>query len=218
MTGSPTGPSGQPQGNSGPIGAVVIAYGYPSPTGLSDRDPGKAQGRPGRSLLARARARPRRHGHGLPCPRPQARRAVALKVLRPELGAVLGAERFLREIRLTATLQHPHILPLLDSGEADGRSSTTSCPTSRASRSAQRLQREGQLPLDEALRLTREVAEALDYAHSQGIIHRDIKPENILLSRRPCPGRGLRDRAGGAPRPAAVGSRRRGSRSARPPT
>src|SRR5688572_8675956 len=96
-------------------------------------------------------------------------RPVALKVLRPELGAVLGAERFLREIRLTATLQHPHILPLLDSGEAAGRFYYI-MPYIEGESLRQRLQREAQLPLGETLRLTREVAEALDYAHSQGII------------------------------------------------
>jgi Tol biopolymer transport system component len=109
-------------------------------------------------------------------------RPVALKVLRAELGAILGAERFLREIRLTAKLQHPHILPLLDSGEAASRFFYV-MPYVEGESLRQRLQREGQLPLDEALRLTREVAEALDYAHQQGIIHRDVKPENILLSR-----------------------------------
>jgi eukaryotic-like serine/threonine-protein kinase len=109
-------------------------------------------------------------------------RPVALKVLRPELGAVLGAERFLREIRLTATLQHPHILPLLDSGEAGERFYYV-MPYVEGESLRHRLQREAQLPVDEALRLTREVAEALDYAHSEGIIHRDIKPENLLLSR-----------------------------------
>jgi eukaryotic-like serine/threonine-protein kinase len=109
-------------------------------------------------------------------------RPVALKVLRSELGAVLGAERFLREIRLTATLQHPHILPLLDSGEATGQFFYV-MPYVEGESVRQRLQREGQLPVDDALRLTREVADALDYAHGRGIIHRDIKPENLLLSR-----------------------------------
>jgi eukaryotic-like serine/threonine-protein kinase len=108
-------------------------------------------------------------------------RQVALKVLRPELGAVLGAERFLREIRLTATLQHPHILPLLESGEALGWFYYIT-PYVQGESLRHRLRREAQLPLGEALRLTREVAEALDYAHSHGIIHRDIKPENLLLS------------------------------------
>jgi serine/threonine-protein kinase len=109
-------------------------------------------------------------------------RRVALKVLRPELGAILGAERFLREIRLTANLQHPHILSLIDSGEAAGQFFYV-MPYVEGESLRERLQREGQLPLSEALRLAGEVAEALDYAHQQGIIHRDIKPENILLTR-----------------------------------
>ena len=109
-------------------------------------------------------------------------RLVALKVLRPEVGAILGGDRFLREIQLTAGLQHPHILPLLDSGEAGGFLYYV-MPYVEGESLRQRLSREGQLPLDEALRFTREVAEALDYARDQGIIHRDIKPENILLSR-----------------------------------
>jgi serine/threonine-protein kinase len=109
-------------------------------------------------------------------------RSVAVKLLRPELGAILGAERFLREIRLTAKLQHPHILPLLESGKA-GEQFFYVMPFVEGESLRQRLQREGQLPLDETLQLTREVAEALDYAHGQGIIHRDIKPENILISR-----------------------------------
>jgi serine/threonine-protein kinase len=109
-------------------------------------------------------------------------RLVAIKVLRTDLSAVLGTERFLHEVRLTAQLQHPHILTLLDSGEGGGLCYYV-MPYVEGESLRQRLQREGQLPLDEALRLTREVAEALDYAHQQGIIHRDIKPENILLSR-----------------------------------
>ena len=109
-------------------------------------------------------------------------RPVALKVLRPELAAILGAERFLREIRLTANLQHPHILPLLDSGEAAGFLYYI-MPYVEGKSLRGRLNRERQLPVEEALRLTTEIAEALEYAHEQGIIHRDIKPENILLSR-----------------------------------
>jgi serine/threonine-protein kinase len=109
-------------------------------------------------------------------------RLVALKLLGPELGAILGGERFLREIRLTANLQHPHILPLLDSGEAGGFLYYV-MPYVEGESLRRRLQREGQLPVEDALRLTREAAEALEYAHQQGIIHRDIKPENILLSR-----------------------------------
>src|SRR6266571_179249 len=107
-------------------------------------------------------------------------RPVALKVLRPELAAVLGAERFLREIRLTAQLQHPHILTLIDSGEADGFLYYV-MPYVEGESLRQRLEREGQLPLDEALRIARAIASALDFAHARGVIHRDIKPENIML-------------------------------------
>src|SRR5436189_1273342 len=107
-------------------------------------------------------------------------RPVALKVLRPERAAVLGAERFLREIRLTAQLQHPHILTLIDSGEADGFLYYV-MPYVEGESLRQRLEREGQLPLDEALRITRAIASALDFAHARGVIHRDIKPENIML-------------------------------------
>jgi serine/threonine-protein kinase len=107
-------------------------------------------------------------------------RLVALKLLRPELSAILGAERFLREIRLTAGLQHPHILPLLDSGEASN-SLFYVMPYVEGESLRQRLQRDGQLPLEEALHITRGVAAALEYAHGQGVIHRDVKPENILL-------------------------------------
>jgi len=114
-------------------------------------------------------------------------RPVALKVLHPELSASLGPERFLREIRTTARLEHPHILPLLDSGEATGGAAGAllwySMPYVEGESLRDRLQREGQLPLDQALRIAREAADALDYAHEHGIVHRDIKPENILLSR-----------------------------------
>ena len=107
-------------------------------------------------------------------------RPVALKVLRPELAAVLGAERFLREIRLTAQLQHPHILTLIDSGEADGFLYYV-MPYVEGESLRQRLEREGQLPLEEALGITRAIASALDFAHGRGVVHRDIKPENIML-------------------------------------
>jgi Tol biopolymer transport system component len=107
-------------------------------------------------------------------------RAVALKVLRPELTAVLGAERFLDEIRLTARLDHPHILTLIDSGEADGLLFYV-LPYVRGESLRARLDHEKQLPLDDAVRLVRQVASALAYAHSHGVVHRDIKPENILL-------------------------------------
>src|SRR3989441_5420941 len=107
-------------------------------------------------------------------------RAVALKVLRPELAAVLGIERFLSEIRVTAHLQHPHILPLFDSGQAGGLIYYV-MPHVEGESLRQRLEREKQLPIDEALRLASGVASALDYAHRHGVIHRDIKPENILF-------------------------------------
>ncbi len=107
-------------------------------------------------------------------------RDVAIKVLHPDLGAALGAERFLSEIKTTAKLQHPHILPLLDSGAADGLLYYV-MPYVRGETLRARLERERQLPLDDALRIAREVAGALEHAHKQGIIHRDIKPENILL-------------------------------------
>jgi serine/threonine-protein kinase len=107
-------------------------------------------------------------------------RKVALKVLRPELSAILGAQRFLAEIKTTANLQHPHILSLFDSGEADGLVFYV-MPFVEGESLRDRLTRERQLPVDEAIRITREVASALDYAHRRGIVHRDIKPENILL-------------------------------------
>jgi len=109
-------------------------------------------------------------------------RRVALKVLHPELASTLGPERFQREIKLAARLQHPHILTVLDSGEGAGQLWYT-MPFVEGESLRERLTRERQLPLDDALEITREVADALGYAHSQGIIHRDIKPENILLSR-----------------------------------
>ena len=108
------------------------------------------------------------------------RRAVAVKVLHPELSAQLGPERFLKEIELTASLQHPHILPLFDSGEAGG-SLYYVMPYVNGESLRARLARERLLPVDEAVRITREVASALDYAHRHGVVHRDVKPENILL-------------------------------------
>jgi len=107
-------------------------------------------------------------------------RKVAVKVLKPELAAVLGAERFVVEIKTTAALQHPHILPLFDSGEADGFLYYV-MPFIDGETLRARLDRETQLGVDEAVRITRDVADALDYAHRHGVIHRDIKPENILL-------------------------------------
>jgi serine/threonine-protein kinase len=110
-------------------------------------------------------------------------RPVALKVLHPELAATLGPERFLREIQLTAQLQHPHILPVYDSGDAAGQLwYTMPYVEGESLRERLQLQREKQLPLDDTLRIVRELAEALAYAHAHGVIHRDIKPENILLS------------------------------------
>ena len=108
-------------------------------------------------------------------------RPVAVKVLRPELAAVLGADRFLQEIRVTANLQHPHILPLFDSGETNGFLFYV-MPYVEGESLRHRLQREGQLPVEEAIRIATEVANGLDYAHRHGLIHRDIKPENILLN------------------------------------
>ena len=109
------------------------------------------------------------------------KRKVAVKVMRPELAATLGAERFLREVEIAGQLSHPHILPMYDSGESDGLLYYV-MPYVPGETLREKLQREGALPADEALRLAREVAEALAYAHRQGIIHRDIKPANILLS------------------------------------
>jgi eukaryotic-like serine/threonine-protein kinase len=116
-------------------------------------------------------------------------RQVAIKVLHPELAAAIGAERFLAEIRVTANLQHPHILPLHDSGIAVGGSAGDGpgsllyyvMPFVKGESLRDRLARERQLPIAEAVRIARDVAGALDYAHRQGVIHRDIKPENILL-------------------------------------
>jgi Tol biopolymer transport system component len=107
-------------------------------------------------------------------------RQVAVKVLRPELAAVIGAQRFLQEIKTTANLQHPHILGLIDSGAAHGLLWYV-MPFVRGESLRDRIRTEKQLPIPEAVRLAGEVASALDYAHRQGVIHRDIKPENILL-------------------------------------
>src|SRR5687767_14894164 len=107
-------------------------------------------------------------------------RKVAIKVLREALAASLGPGRFLTEIKTTARLQHPHILPLLDSGAAGGLLYYV-MPYVRGETLRARLTRERQLPLDDALQIAREVADALGAAHGLGIIHRDIKPENILL-------------------------------------
>lgn len=109
-------------------------------------------------------------------------RRVAIKVLHPEQSAAVGKERFLREITTTANLQHPHIVPVFDSGEASGQLYFV-MPLVEGESLRARLDREGRLPVEEAIRLTREVADALEYAHGAGILHRDLKPENIMLSR-----------------------------------
>jgi serine/threonine-protein kinase len=109
-------------------------------------------------------------------------RKVALKVLKPDLAAALGADRFLAEVNTTANLQHPHILPLHDSGEADGFLFYT-MPYVEGETLRHKLDRERRLPEDEAIRITTDVADALQLAHERGVVHRDIKPSNILLSR-----------------------------------
>src|SRR5216117_4078993 len=107
-------------------------------------------------------------------------RRVALKVLNPELGAVVGVERFLSEIQVTANLQHPNLLPLFDSGEADGLLFYV-MPYVEGESLRAKIYREKQLPIDEAIHIAAAVASALDYAHRHDVIHRDLKPENILL-------------------------------------
>ncbi|MGK2933738.1 MAG: serine/threonine-protein kinase, partial [Gemmatimonadaceae bacterium] len=107
-------------------------------------------------------------------------RKVAIKVLHPELSAVLGPERFLKEIELTANLQHPHILPLFDSGSTGGLLFYV-MPYVEGETLRGKLARERQLPVPDAVRIAADVADALDYAHKRNVIHRDIKPENILL-------------------------------------
>jgi len=110
-------------------------------------------------------------------------RKVALKVLRPDLAATLGPERFIREITVAANLQHPHVLPLYDSGEAGGFLFYV-MPYVDGPSLRQKLIREGELPVTDAVRILRDVADALAYAHQQGVVHRDIKPENVMLSGR----------------------------------
>ena len=107
-------------------------------------------------------------------------RQVAIKVLRPELGALLGPDRFVREIRVAASLNHPHILPLYDSGQV-GELLFYVMPFVRGESLRQLLERERQLSVDAAIAIVRHVASALDHAHALGLVHRDIKPENVLL-------------------------------------
>ena len=107
-------------------------------------------------------------------------RRVALKVLHPELSSALGPDRFLREIKLAARLNHPHIVPLFDSGEAAGHLYYV-MPVVEGETLRDRLLREGQIPVEESLQIVRGIASALDYAHRQNIVHRDIKPENVML-------------------------------------
>src|SRR5204862_7803258 len=106
-------------------------------------------------------------------------RRVAIKVMRDEITAAVGAERFLEEIRVTALLQHPHILPLFDSGSIGGLL-WYAMPFVEGETLRSRLTREVRLPVDEAVRLASEVADALEHAHARGIVHRDVKPENVL--------------------------------------
>jgi serine/threonine-protein kinase len=108
------------------------------------------------------------------------RRPVALKVLHPELSAVLGPDRFLREIELTAKLQHPHIVPLFDSGTA-GELLYYVMPYVEGETLRARLARERELPVADAVRIATEIADALDHTHRHGVVHRAIKPENVLL-------------------------------------
>ena len=110
------------------------------------------------------------------------KRSVALKVLHPELAQTLGPERFQREIETAARLQHPHILTVHDSGDTAGQLWFT-MPFVEGESLRDRLRRECQLPVEEAVRITREAAQALQYAHDHGVIHRDIKPENLLLTK-----------------------------------
>ena len=107
-------------------------------------------------------------------------RYVAIKLLNPELGAILGVDRFLAEIRVTANLQHPNLLPLFDSGEANGRPLYV-MPYVEGETLRHRIDREKQFPVDDAVRIAIAVAGALEYAHAHGVIHRDLKPENILI-------------------------------------
>src|SRR5688500_929507 len=108
------------------------------------------------------------------------KRSVAIKLVHPELAQAVGKERFLREIEIAAQLTHPHIVPLFDSGEVDGRLFYV-MPFLDGESLRQRLDRERQLPIPDAIEIARRVASALDYAHARDVVHRDIKPENVLL-------------------------------------
>ena len=108
-------------------------------------------------------------------------RKVAVKVLRPELAAAVGSERFLREIKIAANLTHPHILPLHDSGEAEGFVYYV-MPFIRGQTVRERIVKEGELPVNETVRIIRGVVDALAFAHSEGVVHRDIKPDNVMLT------------------------------------
>jgi serine/threonine-protein kinase len=110
-------------------------------------------------------------------------RQVAVKVLRPDLAAALGPERFLREIEVAAQLHHPHVLPLYDSGDADGFLYYV-MPYERGQSLREKLAKEGELPISDAVRILRDVVDALAHAHKLGVVHRDIKPDNVMLSER----------------------------------
>jgi serine/threonine protein kinase len=108
-------------------------------------------------------------------------RHVALKVLRPDIAQAIGAERFLREIRIAAALQHPHIVPLYDSGDADGMLFYV-MPYITGTSLREKLTKEGELPIGETVRILRDIADAIAAAHEHGVVHRDLKPENVMLS------------------------------------
>src|SRR5688572_4586920 len=110
-------------------------------------------------------------------------RDVAIKVLKADIAAVIGADRFLSEIKTTAQLKHPHILPLFDSG-SDGSALYFVMPFIDGESLKQRLRRTGRLPLDEAIRILRQLADALAHAHARGIVHRDVKADNVLVADR----------------------------------
>ncbi|HET7040384.1 MAG TPA: serine/threonine-protein kinase, partial [Gemmatimonadales bacterium] len=113
----------------------------------------------------------------------QLSRMVVVKVLPPEMAAAVQAERFAREVQVAASLQHPHIVPLLTAGTAEGMAWYV-MPFIEGETLAQRLRREGALPVNDALRILRDVVDALAYSHTRGVVHRDIKPDNVMLSGR----------------------------------